>query len=50
MKDVKTRHLQHDIRIESFRVVSYTLQTYDMSYKVGRMADTTYASLRSIVH
>ena len=44
------RHLQHDIRTESFRIASHTYLTYDMSYEVGRMADMTYDSVRLIVY
>jgi len=44
------RHLQHEIRIESQRIVSHTYKIYDMSYTVGRLADLTYDMLGIIVY
>jgi len=32
--------LQHDIHIQSCRIVLYTKKTYDKSYNVGRITDT----------
>ena len=38
---VSTRHLQHDTRIDSFRVVYRRVENYDMPYRVGRIANSS---------
>ncbi len=39
---LKSRHLQHDIRMQSCRIVCLTKNIYDMSYRVGRRAALDY--------
>ena len=38
---VLTRHLQHDTRIDSLRVVYRRVENYDMPYRVGRIVNSS---------
>ena len=40
------RHLQHDTRIESCRIVCRIDEKYDLSYSIGRMADSSFDTKR----
>ena len=40
------RHLQHDTRIESCRIVCHKYENYDMSYRVGRIANSFHDTKR----
>ncbi len=44
--NTKTRHLQHDTRILSCRIVGCIDENYDMSYTIGRMADLSFDTKR----
>ena len=45
-EQLKIKHLQHDTRIESCRIVCHKVQNYDTSYRVGRIANSLFDTKR----